>query len=485
MRKVFFLLLIFITGITGFSNIQITLPNIALKEALKALEEISGSTILTSPDIKGTIHTTINAINLENALDSLLYSTNYEYKKISEDLYLVGNFNIKMQNMQKEILQMEFNNLDLKKILNLLTLLSEKVFVIQNLNIILLNKNDEMHEYIKALFEFLETQDKSNDYFLFFSIYEISDNVYQFLKENEKVEYEKTFFIKNKKSTIILENNFEYLTRIKELEYHQLKMPSSQEITYYKTLTNNNIVLDFSNNKLLIKHLIMKENNSILLNTNEIGYLAIENEGKYYILAITYLNLSDIYIKKNHENIDNSESLFNFGIGYLIPDAKFIVISGINLGNNYIEISSNFKEHLDFSLSTNLVNNMNLGVLFKKNSKESNTNIFVNDLQHYDNFDLYGNIILGGTVSFSNTLTNSLDYISYDLLVLKDIIKSENNSHIVTFAPGVGIKVSRNDKLKPYINFGVQYKYKLLKSKISLLYYYQMNIHKMTCSLEF
>ena len=163
MRKVFFLLLIFITGITGFSNIQITLPNIALKEALKALEEISGSTILTSPDIKGTIHTTINAINLENALDSLLYSTNYEYKKISEDLYLVGNFNIKMQNMQKEILQMEFNNLDLKKILNLLTLLSEKVFVIQNLNIILLNKNDEMHKYIKALFEFLETQDKSND----------------------------------------------------------------------------------------------------------------------------------------------------------------------------------------------------------------------------------------------------------------------------------------------------------------------------------
>ena len=262
-------------------------------------------------------------------------------------------------------------------------------------------------------------------------------------------------------------------------------MPSSQEITYYKTLTNNNIVLDFSNNKLLIKHLIMKENNSILLNTNEIGYLAIENEEKYYILAITYLNLSDIYIKKNLENIDNSESLFNFGIGYLIPDAKFIVISGINLGNNYIEISSNFKEHLDFSLSTNLVNNMNLGILFKKNSKESNTNIFVNDLQHYDNFDLYGNIILGGTVSFSNTLTNSLDYISYDLLVLKDIIKSENNSHIVTFAPGVGIKVSRNDKLKPYINFGVQYKYKLLKSKISLLYYYQMNIHKMTCSLEF
>ncbi len=84
----------------------------------------------------------------------------------------------------------------------------------------------------------------------------------------------------------------------------------------------------------------------------------------------------------------------------MIPDAKFIVISGINLGNNYIEISSNFKEHLDFSLSTNLVNNMNLGVLFKKNSKESNTNIFVNDLQHYDNFDLYGNIILGGTVSF-------------------------------------------------------------------------------------
>ncbi len=75
-------------------------------------------------------------------------------------------------------------------------------------------------------------------------------------------------------------------------------MPSSQEITYYKTLTNNNIVLDFSNNKLLIKHLIMKENNSILLNTNEIGYLAIENEEKYYILAITYLNLSDIYIKK-------------------------------------------------------------------------------------------------------------------------------------------------------------------------------------------
>jgi tRNA splicing endonuclease len=485
MHKFIFLLLIITTTVVAFSNIQITLNNVSLKESLKILEEVSGSTILTAPDIKGTINTTINVLNVENALDSLLYSTIYEYKKINEDIYIVGNFNIKMQNMQKEISQIEFNHLDLKKIPNLLTLLSEKVFVINSSNIILLNKNDEMYESIKELFEFLEKQHKENRYLLFFSISEISDDVHQFLKENEKVEPEDGFFIKNKKSTIILENNLQSLAKIKEIGYFEFNLPHTQKRIFYNLPTIDNIALDISNNSVIIKNQTKKENNSIILNEGEIGYLATENRGKNYLVSITYLDLENLYIKRNYENGENFESRFNFGIGYLFPDTGLILLSGLKLGNNYIEISSNFKEHFDFSFTINLINNMNLGVLFKNSPKESNTHIFINDLQQYENFDLYGNFILGGTINLSSSLTNNIDFISYDLLILKEIIQNKNNPHNFMFAPGAGIKISKSDKLKPYFNFGVQYVYEMHRSKINLTYYYQMNIHKLTCSLEF
>jgi len=492
MQKTSFLTIIyFICFLTVFSNINVSLIDTPLENALKILEEASGSIILTSPDIKGTKNVTINTVNLENALDILLYSTNYEYKKISEDFYLVGNFNIKIQNMQKELSQIEFQNLDLKKISNLLILLSEKIFVIQNSNLILLNKNDQMYISLKELFEFLEAYAGKNNSVIIFSINEISENVYQFLKnnENEKEENKNVFLIKNKSSIIFLENNFEFLTRIKEVNYFEITEPFSLEKELYTFSNSDNITLGVCENELTVKYGTMKDNDSMNLNSGENGYLVIENEDKHYIIVLSYLNLNNLDIKRNDEIKPASKTSFNTEIGYQFSTNNLVYSSGIKFGKNYIKISSDLKNLFDFSISANLVKNVSLGVQFMKNLKESNVEepnvtVFISDLQEFEQFSLYGKLGLGGTIKFHNSITNSIDFMYYDLLILNEIFGNNKDIHKIIFAPGAGLKVSKNDKLNPYFNFGAQYSHKLQKLNITVTYLYQMKSHKVICTFE-
>ncbi|POZ93650.1 hypothetical protein, partial [Petrotoga halophila] len=82
MKKVLILIIVVFSASFYFSNIHLSFNEAPLEEVLQKLEEVSGSIILTKVNTSRKITKEINTLDLESALDIILYSTDYEYKKV-------------------------------------------------------------------------------------------------------------------------------------------------------------------------------------------------------------------------------------------------------------------------------------------------------------------------------------------------------------------------------------------------------------------
>jgi len=220
LKKVLILIIVVFSASFYFSNIHLSFNEAPLEEVLQKLEEVSGSIILTKVNTSRKITKEINTLDLESALDIILYSTDYEYKKIGNNLYLVGDFDLIIQGSVQNATEINFKSLEITKISNILMLLNQRVRTVPNSNGIILFGKDELSYEMLNFFNFLDENAGENKVITYSSSHQISKNLYDYLIGLEK--NQKSSPLESKDAIGFLESNFSLLTDLEKVEFHEV-----------------------------------------------------------------------------------------------------------------------------------------------------------------------------------------------------------------------------------------------------------------------
>lgn len=455
-----------------FSNIYLEFYETPLKDALKEIEEKSDSVILTVPSIKGVKSKIINTVDVKNALDILLYGTPYDYKIVEDDVYIIGNFDYFRKSFAANSTQIMFENLDLSKVSHILSLLNQRVSQIPNTTNIVVFGNDSLSYSIENFFRYLDENAGENEYILYLSLHEISQDVFDYLLLLEGVS--ENNLLVNKDSIGFLEDYFPYLTELKKVDYfetfQQAQMKSENPV-----IKEN--ILDWVG-------IETQEEFTNLVSPNQNNYFLLEKDEEYYILVLSIINLNNI--SKNYKTTDSEDPFFiKMNINYNFNTGNYLPTSIVTFYGNELGVSSDFKDYIGVLFRTNFFEQFRIGVSLENEEEVLNVKLFLDDYEKFDRFDLYGVLQINNQINNLDNIVNSIRGLDYDLFLINDFkIGEKEKLQILTF-PGIGVEIPKDGKSALYFNFAVMGGLQLERMKISLSYSFYHEIHSINLSFNF
>lgn len=470
MKKFFVFFFVLLVSTLYFANINVRFYDTKLEDALKILESISGSTILTTANLNGNTNKVINVADIESALDILLYGTNFEYRKINQNLYVVGDFNRSIETMQKSSTRVDIGNLDKYKISNVLTLISDRINIMPNSDEILVHGQDELQFSIVTLLQYLKNNVGKENQIIVVSQHEISSNFYEYLKIIEK--NQEVLELKSKDSIGFLESNFDILTILNKIEFFEI-----YEDTSYLNSFN-----------VEVKE-VQKDRLKITVNTNDLelvsgenSYLLFESQDKYYIIALSYLSLDTLRI--NDANQNNSFSFF-VGLDYFLKDSSFGIHSAIAFNKNYLEFSYNFTDFYQILYYFQLIENFKIGINFKTINEKVFNSIILSDTQDFGTFLLNGELYINSLIGELSSNFFNMQSINYDLFIIKNYFLNDKNTQKVAIEPGTSLEVNKEKEADLYFNLNIAYEIDLTRAILTFKYQYYRKTNNFSVFLCF
>jgi len=448
LKKVLLLLIIVVFSASFyFSNINLSFNEAPLEEVLQKLEKVSGSTILTKVNTSDEITKEINTLDLESALDIVLYSTDYEYKKVGNNLYLVGDFDLIIRESVQNANEIDFKSLEITKISNILMLLNQKVRRVPNSNSIILFGKDELSSEILDFFNFLDDNAGENKVITYSSSHKISKNLYDYLIGLEK--NHKSSPLENKDAIGFLESNFSLLTDLEKVEFYENYDVNETDVNYKENINN---------------------------------YYLVEKDGEYSVLVTSTFNLENLTVDEKAKNVSNLKT--TLGVGYQFNSNKIIYSISLQFNKSYFDISSDFNNIFKFTYKTTLKDSVRIGAILKNEEDLINVSFLLDDYQEFKNFGLYGILQINSQIEDLNSILD-INKLNYDLVGAKTYTFGEKQTNELSLYPGFGFSISKEDKSSLYFNFGSQYVLTFQESKILLSYLYHQNLHTISLSIEF
>ncbi|PNR92569.1 hypothetical protein [Petrotoga sp. 9PWA.NaAc.5.4] len=476
MKKFFVFFFVLLALTLSFANINVRFYDTKLEDALKILENISGSTILTTANLYGNTNKIINTTDIELALDILLYGTNFEYRKINQNLYVVGDFNRSIETMQKSSTRIKIENIDKYKISNVLMLISDRINIMPNSDEILVHGQDELQFSIVTLIQYLKNNVGKENQIIVVSQHEISSNFYEYLKIIEK--NQEVLELKSKDSIGFLESNFDILTTLNKIEFFEI----SEDTVYLKDF--NVEIKEVQKDKLKITVNTLKNQNSkdLELISVENNYLLFENQDKYYIIALSYLNLDTLKVINNNQN--NTFS-FSVGLDYSLKDLLFGIHCATAFNKNYLSFSYNFFEFYQILYYFQLIENFKIGISFKTMNENVVSSIILSDTQDFETFLLNGELYINSLNGELSSSFFNMQSMSYDLFIIKNYFLNDNNTQKVTIAPGTSLEVNKEKEANLYFNLNIAYEIDLTRAILTFKYQYYRKNNNFSVFLSF
>jgi hypothetical protein len=450
LKKVLLLIIVVVSASFYFSNIHLSFNETPLEEALEKLEEVSGSIILTKANTSGKITKEINTLDLESALDILLYSTDYEYKKVGNNLYLVGDFDLIIQGSVQNATEINFKSLEITKISNILMLLNQRVRKVpdSNFNSIIVFGKDELSSQISNFFNFLDTNAGDNKIITYSSSHKISKKLYDYLIGLEKSYGD--FPLESKDAIGFLESNFSILTDLEKVEFYENSDVNEADVKFKENINN---------------------------------YYLVEKDGEYIVLVTSKFNLENLTVYEKANNVSNLET--TIGVSYQFDSNEIISSISLQFNKSYFKISSNFNNNFKFTYKTTLNDNVSIGAILKNQENLINVSFLLDDYEDFNNFGLYGILQVNSQIEDLNSILVDINKITYDLVAAKIYSIGEKQTSEFSLYPGFGLSISKEDQASIYLNFGSQYTFTFQESSVLLSYLYHQHLHTINLSLKF
>ncbi|POZ89444.1 MULTISPECIES: hypothetical protein [Petrotoga] len=448
MKKALILIFVVFSSSFYFSNIHLSFNETPLQEVLQKLEEVSGSIILTKANISEKITKEINTLDLESALDIVLHSTDYEYKKVGHNLYLVGDFDLIIQGSVQNATEIDFKILEITKISNILKLLNQRVRRVPNSNSIILFGKDELSFEILNLFNFLEDNAGENKEITYSSSHKISKNVYDYLLGLEK--NQKSSPIENQDAIGFLESNFSLLTDLEKVEF-------------YESFDVNETGVNFKDN----------------IN----NYYLVEKDREYIVLVTSTFNLENLTVEEKTNIFSQLKT--SFGVSYQFDSNEIMSSISWQFNKSYFDISFDFNNNFKFGYKTALKDRVRIGAVLKNEEDQINISFLLDDYEDFNNFGLYGILQINSQIENLRSILVDLNQLTYDLVAAKTYTFGDKQTIELSLYPGIGLSISKKDQANIYFNFGVQYAFPFQKSAILLSYLYHQYSHTINLSIEF
>ncbi len=448
MKKVLILIIVVFSASFYFSNIHLSFNEAPLEEVLQKLEEVSGSIILTKVNTSRKITKEINTLDLESALDIILYSTDYEYKKVRHNLYLVGDFDLIIQGSVQNATEINFKSLEITKISNILMLLNQKVRKVPNSNSIILFGKDELSSEILDFFNFLDDNAGKNKVITYSSSHKISKNLYDYLICLEKNYGDSP--LKSKDAIGFLESNFSLLTDLEKVEFYEVLDINEADVNFKENINN---------------------------------YYLIKKDEEYRVLVTSTFNLENLTVEEKTKNVSNLKT--NLGVSYQFDSNEIISSISLQFNKSYFKISSNFNNNFKFTYKTTLNDRVRIGAILKNKEDLINVSFLLDDYENFNNFGLYGILQVNSQIEDLNSILVDINELSYDLMAAKIYSIGEKQTSEFSLYPGFGLSISKEDQASIYLNFGSQYAFPFQKSKVLLSYLFHKHLHTISLSAEF
>lgn len=448
MKKVLILIIVVFSASFYFSNIHLSFNETPLQEVLQKLEEASGSIILTKTNTLGKITKEINTLDLESALDIILYSTDYEYKKIGHNLYLVGDFDLIIQGSVQNATEINFESLEVTKISNILMLLNQRVRRVPNSNSIILFGKDGLSFEILNLFNFLEDNVGENKVITYSSSHKISKNVYDYLIFLE-TSY-KSSPLENQDAIGFLESNFSLLTDLEKVEFYESFDVNESDLNLKENINN---------------------------------YYLVEKDGEYSVLVTSRFNLENLINNEKTKNVSHIKT--SFGVSYQFYSNEIMSNISLQFNKSYFDISFDFNTNSKFAYATELKDKVRIGAILKNEEDQINISFLLDDYEDFNNFGLYGILQINSQIENLRSILVDINELSYDLVATKTYTFGDKQTIELSLYPGIGLSISKKDQATIYFNFGAQYSFPFQKSAALFSYLYHQSLHTISLSIEF
>ncbi|PNR99730.1 hypothetical protein X928_06365 [Petrotoga miotherma DSM 10691] len=448
MKKVLLLIIVVFSSSFYFSNIHLNFNKAPLEEVLEKLEEVSRSTILTKADTSDKITKEINTLDLESALDIVLYSTDYEYKKIGNNLYLVGDFDLIIQGSVQNATEINFKSLEITKISKILMLLNQRVRTVPNSNGIILFGKDELSYEMLNFFNFLDENAGENKVITYSSSHQISKNLYDYLIGLEK--NQKSSPLESKDAIGFLESNFSLLTDLEKVEFHEVFDINEADVNYKQNINN---------------------------------YYLVEKDGEYSILVTSTFNLENLIVEEKTNNVSNLKTIL--GVSYQFNSNEILSSISLQFNKSYYDLSSDFNNIFKFTYKTTLNDSVRIGAILKNEQDLINISFLLDDYEDFNNFGLYGILQVNSQIEDLNSILVDINELTYDLVATKTYTLGEKQTSELSLYPGFGLSISKENQPSIYFNFGAQYAFPFQKSKVFLFYLFHQHLHTISLSFEF
>jgi len=448
LKKALILIFVVFSSSFYFSNIHLSFNETPLQEVLQKLEEVSGSIILTKANISEKITKEINTLDLESALDIILYSTGYEYKKIGHNLYLVGDFDLIIQGSMQNATEINFESLEITKIFNILMLLNQRVRRVPNSNSIILFGKDELSFEILNLFNFLEDNAGENKEITYSSSHKISKNVYDYLLGLEK--NQKSSPLESKDAIGFLKSNFSLLTDLEKVEFHESFGVNETDVNFKDNINN---------------------------------YYLVEKDREYSVLVTSRFNLENLINNEKTKNVSHIKT--SFGVSYQFYSNEIMSNISLQFNKSYFDISFDFNNNFKFGYKTALKDRVRIGAVLKNEENLIDISFLLDDYEDFNNFGLYGILQINSQIEDLNSILVDINRLTYDLVAAKTYTFGGKQTNELSLYPGFGLSISKKDQASIYFNFGARYAFSFQKSKVLFSYLYHQYLHTISLSFEF
>jgi hypothetical protein len=358
MKKQLFILVFIIIQITILSSINITFNDEKLDDAIKKIAFHYEKIVFFNSEINQKINNKIIAVNFMNALDLLLFNTDYDYEEISNNIYYIKHKNFKNKNYH---------------------LIPQKIST----------KINNFHELTICFFPVMNNLVIEKDYLYLYSEDNFKINMIQIIKDIEKKD-NKYFIFKSK--NLISKNTYDNLIKINDindfLNKNIYKISHNLEFNLFKT--DENEYTNSDNNYILFNDIHYEYKNKNYFYGNTIYYF-LESNGNYYIESLCIIKNDNIYIEKTTNNIFLS---YHFG--------KNINTIELKLKNDDFNFSAayNFFQKINFYFEKRLIENIYIKTNFFHDIINKKNIIILNFSEKNYSNNFYINFSLGFNVNF-------------------------------------------------------------------------------------
>ncbi|BBE30308.1 hypothetical protein OSSY52_04490 [Tepiditoga spiralis] len=464
---IFFILILIPMYIFSSSKIiDINFYETPLKDAIQSIADGSNSIIIIGPEVKGRVTLSVRGLSVDSALELILYGTTYDYKKISEGIYVVGTLeaqnNISMYLNQPNIIKLKY--ITTENIKNVLSQYGERVKYIDGADFIVVYGNDKI---AKKITDTIEKFDKlGNEYIFLYNIYSLTQSAYQAIQQLNYYD----FPVKFENSLNFLQKNFTRLTRIEQTGFIETTNYAKFSIGIDFSKLNGQIAIE--NNLYSLKTSITTQDSTVLnsfSSTQKVGdtiYAAYNINGAFYLIVYNLLPEIQTSLTKPV----GTYAKVNTGIEYT---NKLLYTAGLSISDKYVQFSYDFNKDFKILFKSDIVSGINgeMEASLDENSK-LNTKISFIEEQKFDPFFMLGKVSLGTSLTIKNNeLSPELSNLGYNLGLYWGFMKDVSIIKYINFGIGFDLNYDFNkfnilpeflvknklsfDKTLMYLNFKI------------------------------